>query len=186
MTSILYAPRPARKAARALVLLLALTACTPEQKSLVTSVGGGIGGALIGSQFGKGNGRLIGAVIGAAVGTFAGYQLAKYLNEEEQKSYSENLNNQMKAIPADKGGEVNWQNTDKSKTAATNVSYSSGIDKFRDANKYDQEIVKTLPANTTCRTADTTLKTGTSDVSYSGVYCRNADGDYVRIDQQNA
>lgn len=97
-------------------MVLALSACqtTNTEKK---AIGGGIGaivGGLLGNQVGKGSGRIVATIGGAALGAWVGYEIAKHLSEEDQKTMAQSSH-----AAAASGNKITWNNP---KTGVSGVS----------------------------------------------------------------
>jgi hypothetical protein len=143
-------------------------------------------GAVIGAFNGGGTGALIGAGAGAVTGCAAGYILSKYLQPEEKKQYDANLNQQMKAMPVNATATDNWTSIDRTKTVNTKISdviplqqVSAQLGKTVNLN---QSKMAALPQNTSCRASDAAFNVNGKPHSDKGVWCRDGQGDYIRVD----
>jgi len=97
-------------------MVLTLSACqtTNTEKK---AIGGGIGaivGGLLGNQVGKGSGRIAATIGGAALGAWVGYEIAKHLSEEDQKTMAQSSH-----AAAASGNKITWNNP---KTGVSGVS----------------------------------------------------------------
>lgn len=173
-----------------LCLSLNLSACaTDGQNQFLSGAMGalaGVGCGLGAAALGAGNAGAVAAGVACAVGAYA---LTSYLTEEEQKAYTDNLNQSLKKAPNKKESSVEWSNPDGSKKITTEISQPvlpAMIQTSDMASKVNAERMKTLPEKTSCRVSTAKFLKDGKMIEDKGVYCRDQNGDYVRVDNKPA
>jgi surface antigen len=149
------------------------------------ALAGGVAGAVIGNAIGGKDGMAIGAGIGAGVGGLVGYFITDYLNTREQQEYLAKLNQQMKATPANATGSTSWDNADRTKIVNTTFTEEVPVQRVSAlGNKIqlNQQRLASLPSDTTCRAAKELFQVKGQQASTLGAYCRDANGDYIKVD----
>ena len=152
-------------------------------------VGGAIAavtGAIIGGLKGGGPGAAVGAGGGALAGCAAGYIISTYLQPEEKKQYDTNLNQQMKAMPVNASATDNWTSIDRTKTVNTQISDATSLQQASAKSgltvNLNQSQIAKLPQNPSCRASEATFNDNGTSKSDKGVWCRDGQGDYIRVD----
>ncbi|WP_298326780.1 glycine zipper domain-containing protein [Asticcacaulis sp.] len=163
-----------------------VTGCTTSQGSKLA--GGTLGGAVVGAGIGSALGGQRGALIGAAVGGLAGLLVTKHLTDMEQKAYEQSLKAKLATAPSSTNSEIDWSNEDGKKTIRTEVgpekTFAVAAPDFKKAGyELGDSAMGKVPANSSCRVAVAELRVnGEKKLNDPGLWCRNADGDYVRVD----
>ncbi|HSK41873.1 MAG TPA: hypothetical protein VK943_19060, partial [Arenibaculum sp.] len=154
--------------------------CTPDQKL----AGGTLAGTAIGAGIGATFGGRTGAIAGGILGTAVGYFLTEALTREERAAYEQALRNQLAFSRADEEQQFVWNNPDGSKLIRTTISAEQPFGTGQAAARRGIELAggQTIPPNATCRIAESVLSSGEKRIEDPGLWCRNADGDYVRVD----
>lgn len=186
MTPMISQPRKFASAVLASALIVSAaftTACTPEQKTMLITSVGAAGGAILGKKVGG----TAGAVAGGLLGGFAGYLIADYLTTQEQQDYQNTLASSMERTNDGSGSTIVWTNEAGDKQVVTEYSHSKPIQLAAAQGfgnvRVNQQVVAALPANSFCRSSKADIIVNGKDVGDDeGIYCRNADGDYVRVD----
>jgi hypothetical protein len=146
----------------------------------------GVAGGFAGGAIGGNAGAAIGAAIGVGIGGLAGYFITDYLNEQERQEYLANLTQQMKVTPDNIRGSNDWSNMGQTKHIKTD--YSSAIllrqVAFHPSNniQLNKQRIASLPQNTICREAKSQIQVQGQRADMLGVYCRDANGDYIKVD----
>jgi outer membrane lipoprotein SlyB len=158
----------------------------PRVIGALGAVAGGVGGAYAGKAIGGKTGRVIGAVAGTALGGAAAYFITDYLNTREQQQYQAKLNQQMRATSANVEGTDTWVNANRTKVVNTGFSQEMPLQQvsanFGNQIPLNQQRIASLPSNTTCRVADSRFQVNGQQASTPGIYCRDAYGDYIKVD----
>jgi|GEM_PF-3089590 len=180
-----------------IVITFLMTGCTidpvtgqsrldPRFIGALGAVVGGVAGGFIGNKIGGTKGAAIGATLGAGAGGLAGYFISDYLNTREQQQYIANLNQQMKATPIGATGSNSWVNADRTKAVNTNYSQSVPLRQVLaqpdDRVPINKQRIASLPSNSTCRVVGSKFQVNGQQASIPSIYCRTANGDYIRVD----
>lgn len=153
----------------------------PKIIGALGAVAGGVAGGFVGNKIGGGTGAALGAALGVGLGGAAGYFISDYLNAREQQQYVADLNQRMKATPTSSTGSNSWINADRTKAVNTGFTEEVSLQKIGSKIVLNQQVVASLPRNTTCRAAKIQIAgQQTSDIL--SAYCRDANGDYIRAD----
>lgn len=157
----------------------------PKAGGAIGALLGGVGGAFAGKAIGGKSGMAIGAAIGAGLGGLAGYYINDYLNAQEQQQYLASLNQQMKATPANMTGSNSWVNTNRTKAVSTGYTEEVSLQRLRSKVDVNQNAIASLPVNTSCRAAKIQVA-GQQASDIMAAYCRDANGDYVKVNGTDA
>lgn len=161
------------------------TMLDPRAGGAIGALLGGVGGAFAGKAIGGKSGMVIGTVIGAGLGGLAGYYINDYLNAQEQQQYQANLNQQMKMTPANMSGSNSWTNANQTKAVSTGYTEEVSLQRLKSKVDVNQNAVASLPTNTTCRAAKIQVA-GQQASDIMAAYCRDVNGDYVKVNGTNA
>lgn len=170
--------------ALAIIIGLSVNGCanmSADQKNAMGCITGGALGALLGSQVGKGKGRTTAMIAGAAGGCYAGSRVAQYLNEVERAKLEQNTVKALALTPVTEQNEMRWDTQDKSESVDLIVhkGETDKVNALSTAKNVDQNVASSLPEESSCRYVTSGLER--ARVSETGVYCRTAEGDYVRV-----
>jgi uncharacterized protein YcfJ len=157
----------------------------PKAATAIGALLGGVGGAFAGKAFGGKSGMAIGGLTGTLLGGLAGYYINNYLNAQEEQEYLASLNQQMKATPANMTGENSWVNANHTKAVNTGYTEEVSLQRLRSKVDVNQNAIASLPSNTTCRSAKIQVS-GQQASDIMAAYCRDANGDYVKVNGTNA
>ena len=154
----------------------------PKIIGALGAVAGGVAGGVIGNAIGGKQGMAIGIAAGAGIGGLAGYYISDYLNTSERQQYLADLNQQMRATPASAIGSDSWVSADRTKTVNTGYTEEVSLQKMESKISLNQQLIASLPRNTTCRAAQSQFQVKGQQASTLGAYCRDANGDYIQVD----
>lgn len=188
----LFTIRPRRY--RSMTVLLAITissggliSCNPTE---LGALGGAGAGAAIGQALGHNTrSTLAGAAIGGILGAIVGH----LLTPEEQNNYNRNVNEHLKQQPDNQQGDTTL--TVGNKQVATKYSEAATLDDFKNQSASGQgqqqvavndEMIQknNLSGTSLCRRVDRkVMQNGSLQGEDSMLYCRDANGDYLPIDQ---
>jgi hypothetical protein len=167
---------------------LGINACTQQQ---MAAAGGGIvaGGAALLLTNGRNLTPAERAAIvagAAAAGTAAGWLIAGYLSPDEQKKYESDTNQRLKQTPENKKSKTEWRSGPKKITDSTSsLKPLEAVIAEQKNHSFDREVLAQkygIQADSQCRyVASTIYPDGKAGGEQTNLYCRDMQGDYVRI-----
>lgn len=153
------------RTAPAVIVAIALTACTPgrEKEQTGALVGAGLG-ALAGSQIGEGKGQLAAIAIGTLLGAWAGSEIGRQLDERDRLLMQQAS---QQALETSKSGTATtWTNPD--------TGHSGTVTPVRTYQTQTGQY---------CREYQQTITVGGRTEEAYGTACRQPDGTWKVVNQ---
>lgn len=130
--------------------------------------------------------RTTAIVLGAIAAVVVTASIISKLSEKEKEDYESTVQKNLKEQNGESEATTTWQNEDGSKKI--DLVTSKDISPYEIATqdgkykKVDKTLLARIPQDSVCREATSKFSTGRNLIEETGIYCRTAEGDYVRVD----